>query len=280
MRFGCCGNMISPHRDPLGGGIVEELAASGFDYLELSLRDLAALVEPDMAQLQKRIEMAGIRCEACNNFFPAAVRLTGPEASLPGAIEYATRALERAARIGVSIVVFGSSDAKNVPPGYPYADAWRQIVALLQALGPVAGKLGITIVIEPLNRRESNIVCTAAEGLKLVREVAHPSIQLLIDYYHLRLEKEDPGIVLEAGKAVRHVHFAEPAGRVFPLEASPAYESFFAHLQQIGYNARCSIEAYTRDFSSDARRALAILKAATEGKTAEAQNAPALSGRS
>lgn len=268
MRFGCCGSMISPHRDPLGVEIVEELAASGFDYLELSLRDLAALAEPEVAHLQRRIEAAGIRCEACNNFFPAPVRLTGPDASLPCAIEYATRALERAAQVCVSVIVFGSSDAKNVPPGYSHSDAWRQIVELLQTLGPIAAKLGITIVIEPLNRRESNIVCTAAEGLKLAREVAHPNIQLLIDYYHLRLESEDPGIVLEAGEAVRHVHFGEPAGRVFPLEASPRYEAFFAYLQQISYNARCSIEAYTRDFSSDARRALAVLKAAAKGNCA------------
>ncbi len=268
MRFGCCGSMISPHQDPLGVEIVEELAASGFDYLELSLRDMAALAEPDMAKLQRRIEAAGIRCEACNNFFPATVRLTGPEASLPRAMEFATRALERAAQLGVSIVVFGSADAKNVPPGYPYAVAWRQIVELLQALGPVAGKLGITIVIEPLNRRESNIVCTAAEGLKLAREVAHPNIQLLIDYYHLRLENESPGIILEAANAIRHVHFGEPAGRVFPLKANPEHEAFFAHLRQTGYNGRCSIEAYTRDFSSDAKRALAVLKAAAKGKSA------------
>lgn len=268
MRFGCCGSMISPHQDSLGVEIVEELAGFGFDYLELSFRDLAALSEPDVARLQRRIEAVGIRCEACNNFFPAAVRLTGPEASLPRAIEYSTRALERAAQIGVTVVVFGSADAKNVPPGYPYSDAWRQIVELLQTLGPVAGKLGITIVIEPLNRRESNIICTAAEGLKLVREVAHPNIQLLIDYYHLRLENEAPGIILEAGNALRHLHFGEPAGRVFPLEASPEHQAFFAHLRRIGYNGRCSIEAYTRDFSSDARRALAVLKAAAEGKSA------------
>lgn len=265
MRFGCCGSMISPHRDPLGAEIVEELAASGFDYLELSLRDLAALAEPEVAKLQKRIGAAGIRCEACNNFFPAEVRLTGPEASIPRAMEYAARALERAAQLGVSIVVFGSADAKNVPPGYSHSDAWRQIVELLQTLGPVAGKLDITIVIEPLNRRESNIVCTAAEGLKLAREVAHPNIQLLIDYYHLRLESEAPDIVLEAGNAVRHVHFGEPAGRVFPIEAKPEYEGFFACMRQIDYDARCSIEAYTTDFSRDAGRALAVLKAASEG---------------
>src|SRR5579862_740886 len=155
MRFGCCGSMISPRRDPIGIEIVEDLSALGFDYIELSIRDLAVLPRPDFTKVLRRLEASGIRCETCNNFFPSAVRLTGPDTSLQTATEYATRALERAAQLGASVVVFGSADAKNIPPGFAYLDAWRQIVDLLQALGPVAGNLGITIGIEPLNKRES-----------------------------------------------------------------------------------------------------------------------------
>jgi D-psicose/D-tagatose/L-ribulose 3-epimerase len=88
---------------------------------------------------------------------------------------------------------------------------------------------------------------------------------LLIDYYHLRLEAEDPGIILEAGSAIRHVHFAESTGRVFPLASNPDYDAFFSNLRQIGYSGRCSIEAYSEDFSADAGPALAVLRAAAEG---------------
>ena len=35
------------------------------------------------------VERSGLRCEACNNFFPPQVRLTGPAADLPAALEYA-----------------------------------------------------------------------------------------------------------------------------------------------------------------------------------------------
>jgi len=37
-RFGCCGSMIAPASDPVGLAIVEDLAAFGYDYIELSLR--------------------------------------------------------------------------------------------------------------------------------------------------------------------------------------------------------------------------------------------------
>ena len=260
MRFGCCGSMITPRQDLIGIEIIEDLAAIGFDYIELSIRDLTALPEPAFMQILKRIEASGIRCESCNNFFPARVRLTGPEASLPAAVAYATTIFERAAQLGASAIVFGSADAKNVPAGYSHEDAWGQIVELLQALGPIAGNYGITIAIEPLNTRESNIVCTAKEGLKLAREVNHPNVQLLIDYYHLRQANEDPAIVLEAGSAIRHLHFAEPIERRFPLEPAAEYEIFFSNLRQIGYSGRCSIEAYSQDFVADAKRALDVMR--------------------
>ena len=260
MRFGCCGSMITPRQDLIGIEIIEDLAALGFDYIELSIRDLTALPEAAFSQILKRIEASGIRCESCNNFFPAHVRLTGPEASLPAAVAYASSILERAAQLEASAIVFGSSDAKNVPAGFSHETAWRQIVELLQALGPIAGKLGITIVIEPLNTRESNIVCTAKEGLKLAREVNHPNVQLLIDYYHLRQANEAPAIVLEAGSAIRHLHFAEPIQRGFPLEPSAEYETFFSKLRQIGYTGRCSIEAYTQNFIADAKNVLPVMK--------------------
>jgi len=260
MRFGCCGSMITPRQDLIGIEIIEDLAAIGFDYIELSIRDLTALPEAAFTQILKRIEASGIRCESCNNFFPARVRLTGPDASMPAAVAYATTIFERAAQLGVSEIVFGSADAKNVPAGFSHDDAWLQIVELLQALGPIAAKYGITVVIEPLNTRESNLICTAKEGLKLACEVNHPNIQLLIDYYHLRQANEDPGIVLEAGSTIRHLHFAEPIERGFPLEPAAEYETFFSNLRQIGYAGRCSIEAYTQNFVADAKRALAVMR--------------------
>jgi D-psicose/D-tagatose/L-ribulose 3-epimerase len=263
MHFGCCGSMISPADDPVGIRVAGAMAEIGFDYIELSLSDIVALPEPSFAALAQRLEKSGIACEACNNFFPARIRLTGPEARMEPAIEYACRALDRAARLGARVIVFGSSGAKNVPAGFPEPDAWRQIAALLRQLGPLAADHSITIAIEPINRLESNIVNLAAEGLRLVREVGHPNIQLLIDYYHLMMEMENPAIIQEAGPAIRHLHFAQVEGRLFPRKREASYARFFESLIASGYQGRCSIEAFTQDFAADARRALGVLREVT-----------------
>ena len=265
MRLGCCGSMISPASDPIGVAIVEALAAMGFDYVELSLAGMMDLPETVFAEVARRVERSGIRCEACNNFFPVRVRLTGAEARLSAAIEYATAALDRAVRLGVRVIVFGSSGAKNVPAGFDPGAAWKQIVELLGSLGPLAEARGITIAIEPLNRRESNIVNLASEGLRLVRAVNHPQVQILVDYYHLMLEGENPAIVAEAGAALRHLHLARVEGRTFPITADDDCIRFFQFVRQIGYGGRCSIEAYTRDFAADAPQALRVLREVTQG---------------
>ncbi|MGA9062746.1 MAG: sugar phosphate isomerase/epimerase family protein [Terracidiphilus sp.] len=252
--------MISPCTDPVGAEIVETLAELQYDYIELSLSHLTALREPVFSNLVRRIERSGIGCEACNNSFPSHIRLTGPDAHLKAALQYAEEALARAAQLGVKTVVFGSAGAKNVPAGFSYKTAWQQIVDLLRSLGERAQKYGITIAVEHLNRQESNIVTLASEAMQLAREVGHPNVQLLIDYYHLRRENEDFGILLEAGSMIRHVHFAEVQSRSFPVEDNEHYGKFFDRLRSLRYDGRCSIEAYTQNLASDGKRALEKLK--------------------
>jgi D-psicose/D-tagatose/L-ribulose 3-epimerase len=267
IRFGCCGGMIANSTDPVGVEIVESLAEIGYDYIELSLSDLAALSEPAFAGVVERVKRSGIRCETCNNFVPRRIRLTGIHARRDEALAYAAEAMDRAARLGVDTIVFGSAGAKNVPLGFPVDAAWKQIVALLRDLGPMAAQRGITIALEPINRLEANIVTLAAEGLRLAREVDHPNVRLLIDYYHLAMEKEDPAIMIEAGPAIRHLHFARLDGRGFPDLEEEAYRDFFGCLRRIGYSRRCSIEAFTTDFPADARRALSLMKQLASSQT-------------
>jgi sugar phosphate isomerase/epimerase len=251
--------MIAPGTDPLGAAIVEDAAGQGFDYVELSLRDIAGLPEADHRDLRARLEKAGLPCEACNNFYPADIRLTGPRADLGAALGYGRKALERASSLNVRTVVFGSSGARNVPAGYEMESARDQLVALLQGLGPVAEELGIVLSVEPLQRAESNIINRLEEALSLVEAVGHPSVRVLVDSYHLGAEAEDLAAVVRAGAFVRHVHVAEGEGRLFPSR-SDALGPLFAALKTIGYAGTCSIEAYTADFKTDARRALGVLR--------------------
>lgn len=252
--------MVAPATDPIGLESAEILAELGFDYIELSLAHLAALSPRSFADAATRLERAGLACEACNNFFPPHIRLTGRDADLGVALTYARQALARAASIGARVVVFGSSGAKNIPPGWARDQAWLQVVELLRHLGPLAASHAVVIVIEPINREESNFINRAEEGLRLATEVGHPNVQLLVDFYHLLMEGEDPEIVLRAGPAIRHLHVADVDGRRFPRTIGPATSELFDRLRRAGYEGRCSIEAFTDDVRTDAGLSLRLLR--------------------
>jgi len=262
MRIGLCGSMVV--NDPgLGGVEVAPLLASlGYDYIELSISHLTALDHASFAAVRKSLYIAGIPCECCNNFFPPYLKLTGPDVHLPEITGYAKTALGRAAELGASIVVLGSGQAKSVPEGFPLAEAWSQLQELCYLLSKIARKNNITIALEPLRRAECNIINSVEEALRLCHAVNLPEIRVLADYYHLKEENESPLVLLKASRDLYHVHFANPAGRTFPLsmDEDAGYAEFFSALRKIIYCHRISIEGYSVDHVSDAMASLAFLK--------------------
>jgi D-psicose/D-tagatose/L-ribulose 3-epimerase len=260
MRIGYCTNLIATQIDGTGSEWIEKGQENGFDYVELPLAQMVDLNDKEFSSLKEKVGSSGLKCEACNNFFPASIRLTGNDVDYGKTEAYLDKALGRAAQLGVKVIVLGSPKSKNVPEGYPMDKAWSQLVELLKTIDPLVRTRGITVVIEPLNKGESNIINTAAEGLQLAKAADRENIKLLIDYYHLVMERENPEIILDAGSYVKHIHFANPAGRVYPAEKVDGYIRFMDLLKRIGYEGRISIEAYTKDFCHDAKRSVEMLR--------------------
>ena len=252
--------MVAQQPDGTGIEWLGTLDELGFDYVELSLSHIMNQTEDEFHDFRKTLETSRVGCEACHNFFPGSIRLTGEEADLERALEYAGRAIRRASKLGVEVIVFGSAKAKNVPEGFSPTRAWQQIVDLLQRVHEIAESFGITVAIEPVNKRESNIINRVDEGLELFRRVKRESIQMLADYYHMMVEAEDFRIIRNAGGSLRHVHFAHVEGRTYPASPQQSYRDFFHELKAAGYNARVSIEAYSNNFREDAARALKVLR--------------------
>ncbi len=261
MKFGCCGNMLAKRESETGVEIIEDLRDLGFDYIELSLAQIAALSEADYKSLGERVQKSGIKSEACNNLFPPSFRLTGPEVDLDKIMAYAIPAMERAAHLGGRIIVFGSGPAKRVPDVFSKNLAWFQLVELLREISVPAKEFGLTVAIEPLRRQECNIINTAAEGLLLVRSVCTEQVKLLVDFYHLSAEGESCQILKDARDEICHIHIAKPEGRRFPSQVDAAiFQEFFETLNEISYQHRISIEAYSKDFRNEAANSLSFLQ--------------------
>jgi sugar phosphate isomerase/epimerase len=245
---------------------LEAAKAAGFDYVELSATEIANLTDAEFDTAAARAKQIGLPTPVANLFVPAAIRLTGPAIDTAQQDAHVRKVVTRLSQLGVEVIVFGSGGARRVPDGFTKEEAFKQLVEFGRRAAEEARTRNITIAIEPLRRQETNIINSAAEGLDLVKAIAHPNFQLMIDFYHLASEQEDPAIVVRGKDHLRHLHVANPQGRVFPQKWDEFdYAPFFARLREIGYDKRISVEAGTQDLAGQAPPAIALLRAAFSG---------------
>src|SRR5215471_4800556 len=174
---------------------LEAAHAAGFDYVELSATEIASLSDDEFAAAAARIKALGIATPTANLLLPATLKVTGPDVNPTLQMQHVHKALSRLSKLGTEVVVFGSGGARRVPDGFSKDEAFKQLVDFGKRAAGEARTVGITIAIEPLRKQETNIINTAAEGLDLVKAIDDPNFQLMIDFYHLASEHEDPAIV-------------------------------------------------------------------------------------
>ncbi|HSS98071.1 MAG TPA: sugar phosphate isomerase/epimerase family protein [Terriglobales bacterium] len=220
-------------------------ARHGFDYIEPAAAEIAAMSEDEFRNFSDAVLASPIRCYAFNSFIRRPdLKVVGPEVPTSALKDYLEMCLPRCRRLGASVVVWGSAGSRNVPDGFPRERAKDQIAEFLNMAGDIARRSNIVIAIEPLRRKESNIFNTGAEALEMVRRVKHSHVKMIIDYYHLREENEDPRILETAKHEIVHLHFANPHGRRWPnaLSEDDHYDAFFHYLRKTGYAGGISIE--------------------------------------
>jgi D-psicose/D-tagatose/L-ribulose 3-epimerase len=253
VRIGYCG----PLKD------IDAVKAAGFDYMEVRTSEVAALSDADYENAAAKFKQVGLPVLAANLFIPTNIKVTGPNIDKDRQMEYVRLALDRVSRLGVRLVVFGSGGARQVPEGFSKQEAFQQLVDFGKRIAPEARSRNITIAIEPLRRQESNIINNTTEALAWVNAVNDPNIQLMIDFYHFEVEKEDPSAILKVQDHLRHLHMANPNGRVMPMKWDEYnYDPFFAVLRQIHYDRLISLEVSNANLPVEGPQAIALLRRA------------------
>ncbi len=253
MRFGVCA----------GSETAGQLAAAGYDYIELSVAGDLIPDEDAGAWNEKRraLETLPLRAEAFNSFVRTG-KIVGPDADFDRLRRYVTTALERAAQIGGKIIVFGSGGARNLPDGFPRETALRQLRDFLALCADASDTTGVIVAIEPLQRAESNVINLVSEGAELAREVGRPGVKNLADTFHMEREGEPVSAIVASADVLVHTHTAD-TDRNAPGTGTYDHTAFFRALRAARYDAHLSIECgWQGRFAEQIGPALAHLKAA------------------
>ena len=114
----------------------------------------------------------------------------------------------------------------------------------LNVLGEHAAQYEIPLIYEPLNRYETNLVNTIADGVSLIQSLETRNVRLLADLFHMNIEETNLAEAIRTGgEYIGHVHFVDsnrrPAG-MGHMDFGP----IAAALLKTGYQGYLSAEAF------------------------------------
>jgi hydroxypyruvate isomerase len=104
---------------------------------------------------------------------------------------------------------------------------------------------GVDLLIEPINSRDVQgfAVPRAADGARLVTELAEPNFGLQLDLYHTAMMGDDGHAALAAYRPiVRHIQFADAPGRGEPGTGTLDLARLFSDIDASGYRGWVSAE--------------------------------------
>ena len=230
------------YHDGLADGCARA-AAAGFDAVEIFVPSADPL--PELADLlsQHNLKLAAIGTGA--GWVKHKLSLTdGDAGKRVQAVTYVKGIIDLAAQYGAPAII-GSMQGKS-GDGVSHDQAIGYLKETLDALGPYAKEKGQRLFYEPLNRYETNLFNTLAEGVEVLESLATDNVKLLADLFHMNIEEADlAGAIRHAGKHVGHVHFVDSNRRAAGLghmDHAPIVEA----LKEIGYDGYLCAEAFPK----------------------------------
>jgi len=111
-------------------------------------------------------------------------------------------------------------------------------VANLKAASRKAAATGVSVVIEPINRRDipGYLLNKLPEARAVIHEVAEPNLGLQFDLYHRQIEDGDVAVAMkEYAGLTRHYQIANPPDRGEPDEGEMNYRWLLQQIDAGGY---------------------------------------------
>jgi sugar phosphate isomerase/epimerase len=234
-----------------------------FDFIEENIQTLL-VPEADEAVFRERLAIAraaGRPVLAANRLLPPDLRPVGPVIDEARLKRWGETVFRRAEEVGVKKIVWGSGASRRLSDDFPREKAREQFIRAVASFAPFAERHGVTIVIEPVCRTDSNFIMSLADGADIVHSVGHPNVRLLADNYHMDIEGEPASEIERFADILAHIHVSEIKRRAIPGTTDYDLRPYLRALKNAGYNGTLAIEPEWLDVNTEPARALSALRA-------------------
>jgi D-psicose/D-tagatose/L-ribulose 3-epimerase len=249
MRIALCNEV-------LGGMALERqceyAAALGYDGLEIAPFTLSTSPEKisaaDAAKIRATVEASGLVVTGLHWLLvkPEGLSLTDPDAAVrTRTLAVMTHLIGLCAELGGAVLVHGSPKQRQIAPGETHAIALARLQDGLAQVALAAARVGVIYCIEPLSRRETELVNTIAEAAELVRSIDHPNLRTMIDCSAAGLTETDSiASLIERWLPtglIAHVQVNDP-NRRGPGQGDLQFAPILAALKRHGYDGTVAVE--------------------------------------
>lgn len=237
MEIGCCGLTDS----------YEIVAEMGYDYIELSARQIMLLSDKAFDDFRLLYENTALPCRGFNDFCNADLPLVGPDRDAEKINAYCADVVRRGSVLGIRSIGIGAPFARILPDGYPKETADREMMDFLTTLNRHAKPAGIMILLEAVHQGLCNYLCYTKEAFDIVQRFQDENVRMVLDYYHAAVMKEDMHDFSYVMPYVKHLHYSsdlEGHARGYVRECD--VEELFSYLKEAaenGYAGGISVEA-------------------------------------
>lgn len=231
---------IETHPDKIP--VFEGLAAAGFDGVEIPL---VGQPEDELKEMASACDSLGLE-RTSSAFVSLEENPISPDAAVrAAALDNLKRAVDDACIIGADIIIGGLYQAHKYFTGTAAtSDEWNWSAEYLYDAGEYAGRHGVRLGLEFLNRFEVFLINTSADCKRMVEQVGLDNVGVHYDTHHANIEDPDPAAAINAIKPVlNHVHLSE-SHRGTLGTGQVDWNGNFNALREIDYSGWLVIESF------------------------------------
>jgi sugar phosphate isomerase/epimerase len=234
-------------------GSIAKAAALGYDAIELFPPEPNALDPDAVLKLLAPHKLAVSAVGSGAGWVRHKLSLTHPDAAHRAKAQAFVRdMIDFAAALSAPVIV-GSMQGRW-GDGVSKETALAYLAEAMTTLGEHARNRGQVLIYEPLNRYETNLINTIADGVRFVERLKTQSVKLLADLFHMNIEEANIVDAIRAGRRhIGHVHLADSNRRPAGLGHTD-FAPIMTAIRDIGFDGYFGAEAFAYPNPDEAAR--------------------------